>query len=149
MKKRRTFIDTVKQVYEKHENALLIISCILLFIAGYLVSWNFLKKPLNESQFKQCEQVAYSVYEQKGNVIVEAPEDFYVNMTTTEITVKLSSGLHRGKVIARLQNGELVMTRNMEIGETVVCSILVGIIFVLGSILIVGSILDIYKKIKK
>lgn len=149
MEKRKTFIDTVKQVYEKHENALLIFSCILLFIAGYLVSWNFLKKPLNEGQFKQCEQVAYSVYEQKGNVIVEAPEDFYVNMTTTEITVKLTSGLHRGKIVARLQNGELVMTRNMEIGEAIVCSTLVGILFILGTILIVGSIMDVYKKIRR
>lgn len=153
MKERKNFIDKVKQVYEKHTNAIqatvLVVIAIALFIAGYLVSWNFLRKPLNDNQFELCEQVARDVYAQKGTVIVEAPEDFSVEMTTTTITVKYANRLCRGKVIAKLQNGELVMTRNMEIGDAVFVSILMGILFVLVPALVIAIIGSIYEKLNK
>lgn len=150
MKERKT----LKEIYSQHEyaiqTAILIIFTIALFIGGYLVSWNFMEKPLNDSQFELCEQVARDVYAQKGNVIVEAPEDFSVSMTTTTITVQSANNLYsRGKVIAKLQNGELVMMRDIETGEAVCNSILMGILFVLVTFLIVAGAYVIYEKIKK
>lgn len=143
----------LKEIYSQHEDAIqiaiFVIFAIALFIGGYLVSWNFMKKPLNDRQFELCEQVARDVYAQKGNVIVEAPEDFSVSMTTTTITVQSADNLYRGKIIAKLQNGELVMTRDMETGEAVFLSILMGILFVLVTILIVAGACGIYEKIKK
>lgn len=146
MEERKTFSNKVKQVYGEHEKAILKVIVIILFIVGYLVSWNFLKKPLSEGQFEQCEQVAREVYEQKGNVIVEAPDDYYVSIDTTKITVGLNNSFYRGKVIARLQDGKLVMTRNMEIGETIFCSILIGILFVLITAYIALIISAIYER---
>ncbi len=149
MKERKT----LKEIYSQHKDAIqiaiFIILAIALFIGGYLVSWNFgidiYSKPLNDSQFELCEQIARDVYAQKGNVIVEVPEDFSVSMTTTTITVQSDNILYRGKVIAKLQNGELVTTRDMATGEAVFWSIIMGILFVVVTNLIVG----IYKTIKK
>lgn len=144
---------TLKEVYSQHEDAIqaaiLVILEIAFFIGGYLVSWNFIEKPLNDSQFELCEQVARDVYAQKGNVIVEAPEDFSVSMTTTTITVRSANNQYRGYVIAKLQNGELVMTRNMETGKAVFFSILMGMLFVALTIIIFIAAEGIYKKIKK
>lgn len=147
MKERKT----LKEIYSQHKdailNAIFIIFAIVLFIGGYLVSWNFMQKPLDDSQFELYEQVARDAYTQKENVIVEAPEDFSVSMTTTTITVQSANMLHRGKVIAKLQNGELVMTRDMETGTAVFVSILIGILFILITIYIVAGACKIYEKI--
>ncbi len=135
MKKRKT----LKEVYSQHEAAIqiaiLVILEIALFIGGYLVSWNFMVKPLNDSQFELYEQVAREVYAQKEMVIVEAPEDFSVSMTATTITVQPTNS-RSGKVIAKLQNGELVMTRDKETGEAVFISICMGLLFAFGTILV-------------
>ncbi len=139
----------LKEIYSRHkiaiQSTILIIFTILIFIDGYLFSWNSLEKPLNDSQLKLCEQVAQDVYAQKGNVILEIPEDFSVHITTTTITVQLTDVLYRGKVIAKLQNGELVMTRNMETEKAVFLSIAMGIICVLVALLILTT----YSKIQK
>ena len=151
MKERKT----LKEFHSQHKNAINIIAILVilvlviaLFICGYLVSWNFMEKPLNNSQFELCEQVARDVYAQKENVIVESPEEVSVSMTSTTITVQLTNSLYRGKVNARLQNGELVMTRDMETGEAVFVSILMGLLFVLIIILIALVALVIYEGIE-
>ncbi len=147
MKKRKT----LKEIYSQHKKAIqiviLVILAIVLFIGDYLVSWNFMFKPLNNSQFELCEQAARDVYAQKGNVIVEVPEDFSVSMTTTTITVESSNILYRGRVIAKLQNGELVITRDTETVSSIILSMIIGAIFVLVEFLIACVIYD--KKIKK
>ena len=136
MKERRT----LKEVYSQHKDAIqgavLVIALIASFIGGYLLWWNFMAKPLNDSQFELCEQVVRDVHAQKGTVIVEVPEDFYVTITETTIRVGLLNCSYRGEVVAKLQNGELVMTRDMQTGEAVVLSILTGILFVLVTMLI-------------
>lgn len=156
----------LKKIYSQDKNTIqiakiAIISAIFIitfFISGYLVSWNFANKLLNDRQFELCEQVARNVYAQKGNVIVEgniivkASEDFSVSMTTTTITVQLDDILYRGKVISKLQNGELVMTRDIEDEKAVLSSIFIGILFVLVAtciILIVLSASEYIKKLKK
>ena len=62
MKERRTFIGKVKQVIEQHMNTteatILVVLVIVLFIAGFLVSWKLLNKPLSTNQFEVCEQIA-------------------------------------------------------------------------------------------
>lgn len=145
MKERRT----LKEVYSQHKDAILnavfVIAVIASFICGYLLWWNFMAKPLNDSQFELCEQVARDVYAQKGTVIVEVPEDFYVTITETTIRVELLNCSYRGKVIAKLQNGELVMTRDMQTEEAVFFSILVGIVFGLVTILIAIYIKENYQ----
>ena len=147
MKKRKT----LKEIYSQHKKAIqiviLVILAIVLFIGDYLVSWNFMFKPLNNSQFELCKQAARDVYAQNGNVIVEEPKDFSVSMTTTTITVESSNILYRGRVIAKLQNGELVITRDTETVSSIILSMIIGAIFVLVEFLIACVIYD--KKIKK
>lgn len=142
MKERRTF----KQYEGDIQVSLLVIIAIALFSAGFFVGWSFMEKPLSENQFELCEQIARDVYEQKRQVIVEAPEDFSVNVSTTTITVSSSYPFFRGKVLATLQNGELVMTRSLETGDAVFISILMGILFVLLAILLVMLIKKIQKR---
>lgn len=113
---------------------------VLAFIIGYMACWTLLMRPMNDEQFAMCEQVAKDVYNQSGQTIIEAPEDVYVNVTSTTITVGLQSVTYRGEVIAKLQNGELVLTRNMQTARAVFLSILIGIICFLISVIIILSI---------
>lgn len=149
MKKRKT----LKELYNEHEDGIqifvIVTIAIALFVGGFLVGWNFMEKPMSDSQFEMCEQIARDVYEQKGQVIVEAPEDFSVSMTTTTITVKSAEASVRGKVDASLHNGELVMERSLETGEAVFISILMGILFFLLGALIFCIVCMIQEKVQK
>ena len=121
---------------EKIINVVLIVLAVALFSTGYIISANFLKKPLNENQFDLYEKVAQDVYEHGNQIIVEAPNDVTISKTATTITVKPKFGF-AGKVEAKLKNGELVFTRFTEKGESIFFNILMGIEFVLVYILLV------------
>lgn len=153
MKERRTFIGKVKQVIEQHMNTteatILVVLVIVLFIAGFLVSWKLLNKPLSTNQFEVCEQIARYVYDQKENIIVELPEGFSVSTTEKTIKVRLNSGTHRGKVIAKLQKGELEMTRDREIGSAILDSIVMGLIFILYPLMIMVLILEVVEMVNE
>ena len=142
---RRKFFGKIRETYTQHKDAVqitgLVILLIAIFILGYLVSWNCTEKPISADQFEFCEQVVRDVYAQEGKVIVEAPEEVCVTITTTTITVRLSDNTYRGKVVAKLQNGELSMTRDLETGEAIFLSILLGISFVLVAFLVLLLIL--------
>ena len=153
MKTRRKVFDKIRETYTQHEDAVqitgFVILLIAMFIAGYLVSWNCLEKPISADQFEFCEQVARDVYAQEGKVIVEAPEEVTATTTTTTITVQLSDKTYRGRVVAKLQNGELTMTRDLETGEAIFLSVLLGIVFALSTILLLALIFWIYEKVKR
>ncbi len=148
MKERKTLKEGSSQHIGAIKLVILVILAIAVFIGGYFVSWNFMNKPLNDSQFKLYKQVARYVYAQKENVIVEEPEVFYVRMTTNTITVQADNN-QRGMVIAKLQNGELVTTQNIETGDAVVSSILMGVSFVIVAIFIGVAAYGIYGIYKK
>lgn len=153
MKQRKSFIEKLKQVYAQHTDAIqiafLVIIGIALFASGYLFSSNLLEKPTSNSEFEFYEQVARDVYEQGDKAIYEVPDGVSLERTNTSITISSAKKTVRGKVIANLQNGELVFTRNAETGEAIFINILVGILFVLVSILIWISISSFYEKIKR
>lgn len=143
----------LKEIYSQHRNAIENVILIALFISGYLIAWNFVK-PMNDSQFELCEQVARDVYAQNENVLSEefepeVPEDFPVNITESEIKVGSTKDLHMGMVIARLQNGELVMTRDKQTEIAVILSILNGLLFIAVENLIDSIAYEIHQKIKK
>jgi len=91
---------------------------ITIFIIAFFITWNFFKilnKPLNESQLEACEQVAYDVYAQGDVVLVDVPEGFSVEKTISSIAVQPNTNFQRGKVVAEIQNGELVITRDTKL----------------------------------
>lgn len=119
---------------------------VALFITGYLLSWNFAKKPLNESQFDLYEKIAQDIYEQRDQSIVEAPDGVLVEKTATSITVKSSFG-YTGKVEAKLRNGELVFTRTSGTAESVCMSTILGAAFVFIFILCYAFVSTIHETI--
>lgn len=147
MKERRTFICKVKQVNEQHMNTIeaIILVVIVLFIAGFLVSWKLFHKPLSTNQFEACEQVARDVYAQaqKGTSIFEVPEDYSVSIDSTTIKVRLANDKYRGKVIAKVQKGELEMTQDRESGLAIFEGIVMGLIFILYPLMIMVLILEV------
>lgn len=151
MKERRTFICKVKQVNEQHMNTIeaIILVVIVLFIASFLVSWKLFHKPLSTNQFEACEQVARDVYAQaqKGTSIFEVPEDYSVSIDSTTINVRLAN--YRGKVIAKLQKGELEMTQDREIGSAILDSIVMGLIFILYPLMIMVLILEVVEMVNE
>ena len=120
---------------DKIINVVLIVLAVALFIAGYIVSVNFFKKPLNESQLDFYEEIAQDVYEHDDQIIVEAPNNVTISKTATTITIKPEFGFV-GKVEAKLKNGELVFTRVAGTGESIFMSIFMGIAFVLMYVLL-------------
>ncbi len=133
----------MKNFYKKHKNEIkkivIVITAIILFISGYLICWNLLEKPMSNEDFKRCEIIAQDVYEQRENVIVEVPEEFWVKMDATTITVELSDYFVRGKVNASLHNGELVFTHNLETADAVIFSMMVGyLFFAVGALIYCG-----------
>lgn len=140
MKERKTF----KEFCQEHNTlvlvSLLTIVAIAIFSGGYCFAWNVVYKPLDESQFELCERVAQRVYDQKGDFIIEAPEEVKISTTLTSITVEWAGSNPRGKVIARLENGELIMERDMEEGFAFGNSVLFGVLFVLCALIITGVI---------
>lgn len=123
-----------------HEEAIIIAIIIAILVAcftiGFLVSWNFLEKPLSNEQFMACEKVAQDVYSQKKNVIVEVPEDYTVSISATIISVALRSPLYRGKIFARLKNSELVTERYFETEKAIVNSCAMGLLFIIAFIFV-------------
>ena len=151
MKERRTFICKVKQVNEQHMNTIeaIILVVIVLFIASFLVSWKLFHKPLSTNQFEACEQVARDVYAQaqKGTSIFEVPEDYSVSIDSTTINVRLAN--YRGKVIAKVQKGELEMTQDREIGSAILDSIVMGLIFILYPLMRMVLILEVVEMVNE
>ena len=96
-------------------------------------------------QILACEQVARDVYAQaqKGTSIFEVPEDYSVSIDSTTINVRLANDKYRGKVIAKVQKGELEMTQDREIGSAILDSIVVGLIFILYPLMIMVLILEV------
>ena len=109
----------------------MIILSIALFVSGYFVSANFLLKPISDIEFEFYEQVAHDVYEQGNKAIYEVPDGLILGKTSTSIIISSAKATCRGKVIATLQNGELVCKRSIESAEAILIHSLVGIIFFL------------------
>ena len=139
MKQRKVFIEKVKQWYAQHKDAIEIIFRVVIgiaiFTSGYLVSANLLKKPISNREFELYEQMARSVYEQREQSIYEVPKGIHLDKTATSIIISSDKVTVRGKVIANLQNGELVFTRKSETGEAIVINSLIGFLFVLVSLI--------------
>lgn len=130
------------------KSVFIVIICIALFISGYVLSSNLLAKQISDSEFEFYEQIARDVYEQGERAIYEVPDGVNLERTSTSITIS-SKGTNHGKVIASLQNGELIFTHDKEIGETIAVGILTGILFVLISVLLWIGIPYAYKTAKK
>lgn len=153
MKKRKSFIEKIEQVCEQHISSTIIafsvIIVIVLFGSGYMFSSNVLQKPTSDSEFELYEQVARDVYEQGDKTIYEVPEGVSLERTDTSIIISSAKKTVRGKVIANLQNGELVLTRNEESIDAISNNILAGIFFIFATSVIVVCVSSIYEKIKR
>ena len=125
MKQRKAFID---KVYLQHPKAIVIILSIVFFVSGYWLTASTLTKPITNSEFEFYEQVARDVYEQGNKAIYEVPNGVLLVKTNTSITIS-NDGIRRGQVVATLQNGELVCTRDLQTAYAIIVNSLCGIIF--------------------
>lgn len=121
MKKRKSFIKKI----------VVIILGIILFTTGYLISSTLLVKNISSSDFKFYEQVAKDVYEQGDKTIYEVPDGISLQRTNTSITISSANNNYFGKVVAKLQNGKLVFTHDLETRETIVLNSFFGFICVI------------------
>ena len=145
MKKRKSFIEKIEQVCEQHMSSTIIAFSVIIFIvlfgSGYMFSSNFLQKPTSDSEFE--------LYEQGDKTIYEVPEGVFLERTDTSIIISSTKKTVRGKVIANLQNGELVLTHNEESIEAISNNIFAGIFFIFVTSVIVVGVSSIYEKIKR
>lgn len=151
MKQRKSFIEKVKQVYVQHKNVIQIIFAVIIgiafFASGFLISSSLLEKPLiSNNEFEFYEQVARDVYNQGNKTIYEVPDGVSLKKTDTSITVSSAKVSVRGKVVATLQNGELVCVYDAETVEAILINSLIGILFVFVWVIIVAFIHEKKKK---
>ena len=98
---------------------------IVLFVGGYLYTYNNQAKPLSTEEIELYEQIARNVYEQEDGTIIEAPAD--VKIETSSTSIKITGANRSGKVIARLQNEELVFDSSTGQKEAVASSCAGGV----------------------
>ena len=126
MKERRNLF---KKLVQHHPKLCVLINIVLATILGHLISI-LIFPTLNEDQFSYCEMIAKNVYEQMatGKAIVEVPKEMKVEITATTIKVRYANTLlRRGVIVAKLENEELVCTKDRDIGVVVTCNIVSGI----------------------
>ena len=143
----KQFFNLIKQVAIRYSKVLIASVAIVLFVTGFLVSWKYLIKPMNADQFVLCEQVARDVYAHSGDVIIEVPDGIKVETTTTYIQVSIYGNV--GSLTAKLQNGQLTMSRSYGIAERIILCILSAALFVLVPMLIVLLPVAIKEKIEE
>ena len=113
---------------KKRDLAKLLICTIIviaLFAGGYLYTYNNQAKPLSPEEIELYEQIARNVYEQGDRTIVEAPAD--VKIETSSTSIEITGANRSGKVIARLQNEELVFDSSTGQKEAVASSCAGGV----------------------
>lgn len=103
----------------------------LIFAGGFIFSWFLLEKPLNDDEFAFCETIAQNVYSNGQQFLTGMQKRVSVAIDDTTITVSLADITRRGKIIAELHDGELVMTRNFETGKAIFTSILIALTLLL------------------
>ena len=108
-----------------------IIAAILLamaiFAGGFIFSWFVLEKPLNDDEFAFCESIAQNIYSNGQQFLTDVQQGVKVTINDTTITVSLDSYTRRGKVVAQLHDGKLVMERVVEITDAIITSIIIGL----------------------
>ena len=132
--KDRKFFNKVKELLTKSKVVKLVI-----FIVGFLVSWNFLVVPTTEDQFKLCEQIAVDVRKNmpvsitSGDFFVQVTEDFTakVNITNSIITVSPSRIGSFDCVVVILEDLNSVPERKRETPTVVAVNTMVGILFII------------------
>lgn len=117
----------------------------IVFATAFFVSSTFIFKTASDSQLEIYEQVAINVYEQNNQNIIEVPDGICVEKTPTAITVTKFGNF--GKVVAKIKDGKLVVTRDLETACSITLSIFIGILFSIIYLLEFGSIY--YKKQEK
>lgn len=125
-----------------------------IFIVGFLVSWHFVFVPMNKDQVELCEQVAIEVRKSlpdsafSGGFFMRVTEDFYVHVTissTGSTSVTPTVPFNCSKVVARLKDGELITSHEMDTVKAVSCNTLIGLLFSL----VYEQIVDTIKKLIK
>ncbi len=108
----------------------LAIICIAVFTCGYYFSNHFIVKQVTDNEFKLYEQVAYDVCNQFGkSALYEIPEGVTVEKDDTSIVISSNDSIKYGKVIAKIQDGNLVLERDLEVNERADVNTFIGIIF--------------------
>ena len=97
-------------------NAIRIIIALESFIIGFIISWVFIEKPMNNVQFQKCEEFAQSYFEQGGtSPIFEKPlPDDYSVTRNGKNSIIVKKGQLRGKVIATKKNDAIILKKDLE-----------------------------------
>lgn len=130
------------QFFLEHRRIIACCGFLISFIFGFIISNQFIFIEMNEQEYKMCEEAAYDIYNQMSEhpLLYEVPDHVKVSISNTEITV--SAFLKGGKVIASLENNELVVKRDSMKGLCLFEDILMGLLF----ICIFGLIYSSYKE---
>lgn len=138
--KERKFFNRIRIVlFNQLKKVTSVAIAIAIYLVGYLISWNFLQIPLNDTQFELCEQLAIDMSENIPNLIgsstfcIQVTDDFYayVNMSSRSIKVFSAHPFHYGKVVAKLKGGKPIPKREMQYAKRILISSIIGLILFL------------------
>lgn len=139
----KSFLKKGKEFYLRYEDKFMI-AFIILFISVNLIGSFFLtfkvfQKPITNEQVEYFKEVAYDVYHEGANILYESdtPYDVSLSLKSNKIRVRSASDFSSGVVIATPENGTLIFEHEKETIQTIVFSILLGIIVCLGEFLFV------------
>ena len=117
----------------KEKNTLFAISIVIALeamILGFVISWIFLEKPMNNEQIQKCQEIAQDYFEQK-----DLSDDGYYVEKNSENSITVKSTKNRGSVTVTKNNGKFVVSIDMETGEAIKNSLLIGLLILAYAII--------------
>ena len=149
MKKRKTFLENMAELYSTNSKkyySIFVILCIGIFVITTFFSSTFIVKVLTEEEVEYYKEVAVDVYNQGSAAIYEVPDGIDIEKTDITITVSSKNEWQFGKVVARLQNGQLVFKHTSEIFVANFLNVCIGVVPTLIGILFCLAFHDSLKK---
>ena len=119
---------------------LTVVAMVEAFFIGYIFTYTIYQKPMTEGQFELCEQVAKDVYEHKKDESYNVPDIVSVDVEGRTVFVTMKDHTYRDKVIARKENGELIISRYLQTEEARCKSLLIGFLFAI----LTGIIMELF-----
>ena len=127
---------------ERKENALAVTIVILLalviFAVGFISTWLISGKSMSEEQLQECEQIAKTVCLAEHKTGVQIPKKISVKLKESYVEVTMRG--YRNSVESMLMGDKIITIRYDNTEDMLKTSFKNGILFILGSILILCAI---------
>lgn len=155
--KKEIIVNNAKEEFLiRHKKKVKIAVGLVLFVVGFVLSFNFFNQPIPNEQFSLCEQVAQDIAMKlpsnvtSGSLSIDVTDDFSVDVVIKENSVEVTPSYYFAlpdTAIAQFNDGALVSKQRDNFPVVILVSVLIGLVcFIVGSLLVTLQYIDVTKK---